>query len=156
MMRVVLCLATLLALPSPSEARRPRAKSSPACTRAYQKAVALHESARLIEARKEIAACVKAHCSPALKRKCLKRYTQIKAQIPSVIPEVRDESGRPLRDVEVTMDDEMLTPYTDGRPIQINPGQHEFSFSDEHGVIDKKTVDISPGQRNRRIAVVKR
>jgi hypothetical protein len=99
---------------------------------------------------------VKARCSTALKRKCLKRYTQIKAQIPSVIPEARDESGRALRDVEVTMDNEMLTPYTDGRAIQINPGLHEFSFSDEHGVIDKKTVEVSPGQRNRRIAVVKR
>jgi hypothetical protein len=158
MTRVVLsllCVTTLLVSFPAGAARRSRgsAKANGVCTAAFQRAVALEGETKLIQARKEISACVKSRCSTAIKRKCLVRYTRLRKNIPSVIPEVRNGNGSLVRDVEVTMDGEMLTPYTDGRALQINPGLHEFSFSDEQGVIDKKSIEIAPGQQNRRIVV---
>ena len=151
----MLCLTTLLVSLPAGAARRSRggAKANAACTTALQRAVALEGEAKLIEARKEISTCVKSRCGRAIKRKCLVRYTRLRKNIPTVIPEVRNDKGSLVRDVEVTMDGQMLTPYTDGRALQINPGLHEFSFSDEQGVIDKKSIDVAPGQQNRRIVV---
>jgi hypothetical protein len=151
----LLCVTTLLTASPAEAARRSRGKSkaNATCSATFQRAVALEGQTKLIEARKMISTCVRSRCSTAIKRKCLVRYTELRKNIPSVIPEVRNGQGSLVRDVEVTMDGQMLTPLTDGRALQINPGVHEFSFADEQGVIEKKSIEIAPGQQNRRIVV---
>jgi hypothetical protein len=95
---------------------------------------------------------MKAACG-AVRRKCAARYTQLDADIPSVIPIVTDESGSARSDVQVTMDGEVLASELDGRPLSVDPGLHAFEFATDGGVLATRKVMIVQGERNRPITI---
>jgi hypothetical protein len=157
--QLVICTLTLFAWVDPGEAakrkKKPSAKADAACVEAFKRALELEKEEQFIPARKVLYDCAHAKCGALIKRKCNVRYFVVKRATPSVIPTATDENGDRMTDVEVTMDGQLLTPYTDGKAIEVNPGVHEFSFSDEKGIIAKKNVEIAPGQKNLRVAVSK-
>ena len=82
-----------------------------------------------------------------------KLYAQLESDIPSVVPLVSDENGEPRVDVQVTIDNELLTSRLDGRALPIDPGMHEFSFTADGAVLATQRLMIVQGQRNRPIAI---
>ena len=46
-----------------------------------------------------------------------------------IVPIVTDNTGAALIDVKVKVDGEALTTRLDGRPLAVDPGEHEFAFS---------------------------
>jgi hypothetical protein len=123
-----------------------------ACVAAFNAAQQRAQSGHLREARESFSVCARPSCGDFLRQECTTRYTQLDADIPSVVPIVTDENGAPRVDVQVTMDGEMLTPQLDGRALPVDPGMHEFSFSTDGSVFSGKIL-IVEGQRNRTISV---
>ncbi|MEA2697234.1 MAG: hypothetical protein QOI66_1505 [Myxococcales bacterium] len=93
--------------------------------------------------------CAVASCGSFLLHACTSRYTQLDADIPSVVPLVTDGAGDPLRDVQVVMDGQLLTDKLDGHALPVDPGRHEFSFIVGGQTVDTQTILIATGQRNR-------
>jgi hypothetical protein len=131
-----------------------KGKPAAACVSSYKRGIKLQDAGKLIDARKAMVMCAQqTRCAAAVRKECKLRYTQLRDEIPSVIPSVTDEKGAPVTDVEVTMDGTLLTAEIDGRAVEINPGVHEFSFASSKGLIAKQKLEISPRQRNRPITI---
>ncbi len=141
----------LLVLAAPAAARAAD-KGHKACVDSYKEANRQERAAKLREALKSFTTCSQPACGVVLRRECLLRYSQVQADIPSVVPVVTDSTGEPIMDVKVSMDGEVLTSKIDGRAVAVDPGLHEFSFVTPAGSASQKIV-ILQGQRNRPITV---
>ncbi|HXI56984.1 MAG TPA: hypothetical protein VNO55_13045 [Polyangia bacterium] len=115
----------------------------------YKNAQRRAHAGRLREAKDLMMKCASASCGSFLLHACTSRYTQLDADIPSVVPLVADGSGQPLADVQVVMDGQLLTDKLDGHALPVDPGRHEFSFIVRGENIDTQTLLIATGQRNR-------
>ena len=124
-----------------------------ACTDAYTQAQEKAQTAHLREAKELLAKCAKVVCGSFLQKECGTLYTQLEADIPSIVPLVTDDAGQPMVLVEVKMDGELLTSRLDGHALPVDPGSHEFSFGTDAGVFATRKVNIMQGQRNRTISV---
>ena len=107
---------------------------------------------KLVEARELFIRCSKAACGSPLREECTTRFTQLTADIPSVVPVVTNAAGNPETNVEVNVDGERLTSSLDGHSFLLDPGVREFSFSKDGHIFATQTVMIVQGQRNRLIA----
>jgi hypothetical protein len=121
------------------------------CVVVYKAAEKLASSSHLRRAKELMLACAKPACGVPLRRSCLLRAAQLQEDIPTIVPVVTDDPAP--KGVQVSMDGELLTSRIDGSAVPIDPGTHEFSFSDAEGVIGSQKVVILQGQRNRPIAV---
>jgi hypothetical protein len=154
---VMLCAARGSGEPDATDKTAKDAKKNPrACKIAYKSAQELELSGHLLQARETYRLCAKITCSAFFKQECSTRYTQLGADIPSVVPIVTTASGQPRQDVRVTMDGSLLASSLDGRAFPIDPGVHEFSFSTDGGVIATQKLTIVAGQRNQPISMAMR
>ena len=158
---LVLTLAGLSFLILPGRARakakqgKRRAPSNETiglCVTNYKTGLDREQSGKLVEARELFIRCSKAACGSPLREECTTRFTQLTADIPSVVPVVHDATGRPQTDVAVNVDGERLTSSLDGHSCLLDPGVREFSFSKDGHIFATQTVMIVQGQRNRLIS----
>jgi hypothetical protein len=137
----------------PPVKKKPLSAACVAATKAYKHAVESQKSGHLRDAVEAYRECQESTCG-SLAATCATKSTQLCASMPSVVPLVTDEQGAPKVDVEVKMDQATLTSHLDGKGIPVDPGVHEFTFSDQGGkVFATQKVMIVEGQRNRAIAV---
>jgi hypothetical protein len=129
------------------------AEDERACSVAYARAQERERAAHLVEARELLQTCAKASCGKVLYEACTAMFTQIEADIPSIVPVVTDGAGAPRVDVQVTMDKEPLTARIDGRAFRVDPGMHEFAFSTSDGVFATRKVLVVQGKHNRAISI---
>ena len=148
-----LIVAIAVAWPSPAFSRTRRARAPTSCVSTYQEAHGLEVAGRLQDAQRLYLACTRTTCGALLRNECQLRYTQLAADIPSVIPVVTDAAGRPVTDVRVTIDGEALTARIDGRAIAVDPGVHTFAFEMSDGAVAARRIVILQGQRNLPLAV---
>jgi len=129
------------------------AEDERACSIAYARAQERERAAHLLEARELLQSCAKASCGKVLYQACTAMFTQIDADLPSIVPVVTDGTGAPRVDVQVTVDKEPLTARIDGRAFRVDPGMHEFAFSTGDGVFATRKVLVVQGKHNRAISV---
>jgi hypothetical protein len=150
--------ATVLVFGASSQAAPPKksksSKSSSSetktqCVYAYKNGAAQAAAGQMRLALESLKSCAHAHCGTAVFKECSRRAVMLEADIPSVVPLVVDAGGRTVADVQVTMDGEMLVSKIDGRAINVDPGEHEFAFKNERGVLGTLKVIVPQGQRNR-------
>jgi hypothetical protein len=153
------CLAIAglaLLLPEAAMAKRDKRGSAPeavaACVDNYKSGLDKEQSGHLRQARELFIKCSKASCGSPLRDECTTRFTQLSADIPSIVPIVTDEAGGPQTEVEVRVDGERLTSSLDGHSFALDPGVREFSFSKDGRVFATQKVMIVQGQRNRLIS----
>src|SRR5256885_1613123 len=77
------------------------AKPRLACQRAYRSALALEQAGRLREAQKKLRQCARPACGRVLESQCTLRHGRSLAEMPSVVPVVKDDAGDPIIDVQV-------------------------------------------------------
>jgi hypothetical protein len=143
--------------PPPREtSAKSRSSSFPedqACLSAFRGAEASEQAGHLRAAKERLFLCGQPLCPRAIRNQCAVRYTQIEADIPSVVLVVQDNSGTPQSDIQVAADGEPLASHLDGRALPMDPGLHRFTFSKSGEVIARQSVMIAQGQRNRLVAV---
>jgi hypothetical protein len=123
------------------------------CVAAYKTGMPLKEAGHLIEARRALMGCVAKSCGAVLRRECKKELSQATRGIASVVPTVTDEAGATLSQVEVTMDGAVLASRLTGKPLFVDPGDHQFSFKSGSGAAASQNVSVAVGERNRPISV---
>jgi hypothetical protein len=129
----------------------PPARAGGVCAASSQQAREHVQAGRLRRAREAFALCAKSSCG-GLAQQCRSGLQQLDSDIPSVIPVASDPTGAQRIDVRVSVDGELLTSRIDGRSWEVDPGEHEFSFSTEQGEVYSEKVLILQGQRNRVVA----
>jgi hypothetical protein len=124
-----------------------------ACRASLHSAQEMEKSGQLAEASQLFASCADKVCGASVWRGCVAGNSRVRAILPSIIPVAVDKNGDPRADVEVKMDGRVITSELTGRPIAVDPGPHDFSFSVGSGVFASAKITIVEGERNRSLSV---
>jgi hypothetical protein len=122
------------------------------CRASYEQAQTLRRDERLEAARAQLLIC-KETCPDALVTECGKWLAEVDALMPTVRLTAKDQDGKPLTDVRVTIDGHAaLEPF--GGALSISPGDHRFRFERRGSVPAEVHADVHAGERDHAIAVV--
>ncbi|MDB4934896.1 MAG: uncharacterized protein JWP87_1868 [Labilithrix sp.] len=162
----IMCgVAALIASSNASAAPRQKTASSPKppnqCAAAYKTAQEREEAGRLLAARALAVSCAKVSCGMTLMEQCAAMHAQIESDLPSFLPVVTDAAGAPRADVEVRVDGELVASRLEGRPLAIDPGAHDVTFTTNGGsshdqkfaLVTTVKVNIDARDRGRQIAI---
>jgi hypothetical protein len=103
--------------------------------------------------RAQLLACAAPTCPALVRKECGSRMDEVSAQIPTVVFEVRDATGRELSAVTITMDDGPLADHLDGTALMLDPGVHSFSFVADGQPSFSEDIVLHEGEKDRHIRV---
>lgn len=157
-------LAALLGLSGRASAEEPAPPASSestaadgkaACIAAFDQAQRDRAASHLLASQKQLLECSRPACGVTLMSECTQMYTDIERALPSVVLSAHDEAREvDLTAVEVAIDGKPFSPSIDGRPIPLDPGKYEFTFTAVgHAPIRREAV-IGTGDKYRLISVV--
>ncbi len=155
---LVMTLATALALAPTTvyggDADDPEVdQSKQACATAFEQGQTLRDETKLLAAKEQLAICAEASCPGFVSSKCVTWLEEVTAQIPSVVISATGADGSDTSAVEVRLDGELVAETLDGKPLEIDPGQHVFTF--EHGGLPPVELSVlaKQGEKNRMVEV---
>jgi hypothetical protein len=148
----------------PHHRRAPQPKVQPApvverpddgaCTETLKNALAREAEGQLRGAEELFRSCARPTCTGFAREQCAIHFKTLESDVPTVVLVVSDTSGASRSDVRVRVDGALFAAQVDGRPLPIDPGLHDFSFSTGDHVFATQKVLILQGQRNRFITAI--
>jgi hypothetical protein len=149
-MRVVPC-ATLLALVTISSGAFADGKAD--CAAAYTDSQSLRDAHKLVETRARLRVCSQPMCASFMQKDCAQWLEQIEQRLPSIVLIAHTGGGAPLIDTTVVIDDAPTPVATklDGRAIDVDPGEHKFTFTTPSGDRVVVTSVILEGERAQKV-----
>lgn len=130
-----------------------RADDKAECVAAYSSAQDLRTAGKLVESRRELVVCARAACTDFIARDCSQWLGEIENAMPTIVVAAKNDEGKDVTDVTVTVDGVLLFDHLDGRAVPLNPGSRTFTFG--HGDYPPITqqVLVRMGEKNREIEV---
>ena len=99
------------------------------CIDSYSRAQDFRKVGELRRARQELLVCASSSCALALRTDCAQWLSEVERLIPSIVLGATDAEGHDLVDVTVRFDGTTLTEHLDGRPVDLDPGEHVLRFT---------------------------
>lgn len=124
------------------------------CISAVEQGLTLRQKGQLRDALKVLTACTDPTCPTELRTECAQRIDAIGAAMPTLVIAAKDGAGNDLVNVTVTMDGTPLVSSLDGRPLSIDPGEHDFRFETAGQPTVEKKLVLREGEKNRTETVV--
>jgi len=124
-----------------------------ACVDAHGQAQVLRRTGRLRAARARLVTCSAASCPALVSSDCTTWLGEVEAEQPTVIVASHDEAGRDVGSVRVTIDGEVLTTKLDGRPLDVDPGEHVFRGQFPGGRVAEARVILRAAEKDRVVAL---
>ena len=158
--RRALALAVVVLWAGPAQAKRAKkphataGKQHAQCRETLNNAEAQEQTNHLIDAARLFASCARKSCGALIYRQCKQEWGRLDRAIPSVILTASEAVGSAPLEVQVTIDGGAISPPPPGRPLAVDPGQHEFAFKSADGRTASQKVMIARGEHRRSIAVV--
>lgn len=152
--RVFACALALGATIVPARASANPTKQE--CIDAINDGQDLRQAHKVVEAKTRFAVCIASSCPASLRDDCGKRLADTTAAVPTLVFEVTDARGNDLASVRVAMDGKPLVETLTGSAVEVDPGQHQFSFEDDAGVVRRaqRTLIVAEGDRDRHVHIV--
>ena len=114
--------------PPPAPTPAPALDVDEACMASYTGAQQSRLHAQLRLARKQLLACLHPSCSQVLRKDCAAWLDEVEALVPSVAVTARDPSGKPVTDVRLSVDGEVVAESISAVPVGVDPGAHTLRF----------------------------
>jgi hypothetical protein len=124
------------------------------CVDANTKGQGLQGAGKLADARLQFHTCAAASCPAIVRSDCTTRLDQIDRIQPSMVFDVKDSKGADLVDVRVSADGQVLTEHLDGKPLNVDPGLHSFTFEVAGQPAVSEQLLVKEGDAGRREHVV--
>jgi hypothetical protein len=121
------------------------------CLAAHEQAQIQRMDSKLIEAMAQLRKCSEAECPAFIRGDCIRWLEEVHNAIPTVSLVASSEDGDES-DVEVFIDDELLTDHLDGRAFELNPGIYVFRFERPPADPVVKRVILREGEKNRLVS----
>lgn len=153
MMKTAAVAASLFACTSVAFAQQPPAPvTRKECTPAYTDTQVHRKDGRLRDARAAAIKCSQTVC--IFQRKdCVMWLEEIEAAMPTVVFAARDESGRDVATASVEVDDVVVQESLDGKPQEIDPGQHKVVFRSQGFPAVEQSVLIVDAEKGKVVSV---
>ncbi|WP_394842444.1 hypothetical protein LZC95_35915 [Pendulispora brunnea] len=148
-MRLVPTLMMAAVLAATSSAR---ADEKDVCASSSEYAQRLLAQGKMIEARGQLLICTRMVCPAVVKQDCDGWLSTLDATIPSLVVAARDEEGRDLLDLKVTLDGAAVDPLN-GRAVPVDPGVHRLRVEAAGKLPVEQRVVVHEGERARPVTV---
>jgi hypothetical protein len=125
-----------------------------ACARSFEQSQRLRNESHYVAASDEVLKCANLSCGEALFNECTKIFGELQTATPSVVFAARDSAGNELTNVAVAIDGKPNNSVLDGKPVRVDPGNHEFSFSSNGFMATEQVFLIRAGEQFRPLSVV--
>ncbi len=131
--------ASRAAADGPSDANKAR------CATAYERAQELQRNERLLSARRELVVC-RDTCPGRLRRDCEQWLADVDAILPTVAIRPQGGDGRPLGNVRVTVDGELLGDAPK-EPVVLDAGAHVLRFEHPDSAAVEARITLQSNER---------
>lgn len=123
------------------------------CIAASEKGQQVRDQGQYSAARDAFTQCARDVCPSIVRRDCTRWLSDLTQLWPSLVFGAKDDAGNDVVAVTVRADGNQLATSLDGKPIQIDPGQHVFRFEAAGFPPVERTVVVHAGEKSRLIAV---
>jgi hypothetical protein len=149
-MRIIVVGLAVLSVGRVAQASSP-AEEKRACVAASTEGQVARDEGRLLEAREQLLLCAQDQCPAVVRKSCGEWLADIEERIPSVVVRALDESGQDLTDASLSIDGKEVP--LDGRPVMLDPGQHELQVTEAGGVTGERKVLLAEKEKSRLVNV---
>jgi hypothetical protein len=119
------------------------------CIAASERALSLASDHMLRGQRAQLLVCAAERCPAEVRTDCAKHLEEVRAEIPTIIFEVKGPGGTDVTAVMITMDDQPLADHLEGVALEVDPGQHSFRFEAPGLAPTTKSLLIQQAQKDR-------
>jgi hypothetical protein len=123
------------------------------CIAAADQGQSLRDEGKYSRARETFAKCARDACPKVVAQSCNRWLHETDEATPTVVLGARDEAGQDLTNAQVAMDGGPLAESLDGKPVQVDPGQHVFRFARPGSEPAEASVVLRAGEKNRVVGV---
>jgi hypothetical protein len=123
------------------------------CVSAYERSQQLRREGKLHAALEQATVCAQPSCPVVAQRDCARWFDEVERAMPTLIVDARGADGKDLTLVRVTLDGKLIAERLDGKPVQLDPGEHRFRFEGPRGQVIEETVVAREGEKERRLTV---
>jgi len=148
-MRRTLALTAVLTLGWCLRDGQARADDKRVCIQASEQGQSLRDSGKYTQAQAAFTQCARDACPAIVHRDCTRWLSDLTQLWPSVVFGAKDASGNDKVDVTVSADGSPLASTLDGKPVQIDPGEHVFKFEAQGLPAVERTLLVRAGEKGR-------
>lgn len=120
------------AAPAADSAQPPAAEApksaAETCSAAYERTQTEKLAGHYVAASAAALECSQLQCNSAIVQECVRFYSALESETPTVVFSARKAEGGELTDVRVEMDGKKVADSITGRPFSLDPGPHNFVF----------------------------
>jgi hypothetical protein len=123
------------------------------CAKASERGQELRDDGKYRSAREAFKSCSRPSCPMLVQSDCIKWLADLDATSPSVVIVAKDGKGSDVTAVTVAVDGAPLTTALDGRPLLVDPGEHEFRYEARGFPAQNARIVIHAGEKSRLLTV---
>ncbi len=128
-----------------------RADDKSRCIKASEQGQQLRDAGKYQAARDAFTQCSRDACPAIVRRDCTRWLADLTQLWPSVVLGAKDAKGNDKVDVTVSIDGTPLASSLDGKPVQVDPGQHTFRFEAQGSPAVERQVLVRAGDKSRQV-----
>jgi hypothetical protein len=148
-MRRALAVTAVLVLGSTLAGGAARADDKGRCISASEQGQQLRDSGKYRAARDAFTQCTRDACPAIVRRDCTRWLSDVTQLWPSVVFGAKDPAGNDLASVSVFADGVPIASTLDGKPVQIDPGEHVFRFETGGFHAVERQLLVRAGEKSR-------
>jgi hypothetical protein len=111
------------------------------CLRAHEEAQETRKASKFSEARKLLRACAQDACPDLIRADCLPWLADLERVYPAVVFDAYVD-GRQVRVAHAYIDGQLATDRIDGKPVELDPGEHAFRIEVSDFPPNEQTIVI--------------
>jgi hypothetical protein len=108
----------------------------------------------LVDARARFRACADPACPDFVVRDCARWQQEVEALLPTIVAGARDDQGNDIAAATLHVDGLLRSERLAGSAIELDPGEHTFSFSAQGYVRAERHVVVREGEKSRILVVM--
>lgn len=113
---------------APAPAAEAPKSAAETCSSAYERTQTEKLAGHYVAASAAALECSQLQCNSAIVQECVRFYSALEQETPTLVFSARKAEGGELTDVRVEMDGKVVAEQITGRPFAADPGPHNFVF----------------------------
>jgi hypothetical protein len=126
------------------------------CIAAVEQGQTQRDDGKYRQARLSFLACAQDACPRVIQQSCTKWLRELDESAPTIVVAAKDDQGNDLTDVNVTFDGAPFATLLDGKPIEVDVGEHVLRFDREGSLPVEQKLLLRAGEKARLVAVTLR
>jgi hypothetical protein len=123
------------------------------CVSAADEGQTARDDGKYRKARELFITCSRSICPSVVLKSCAQWLREVDQDAPTVVLGAKDDGGNDLSTVKVTFDGQPIADQLDGKPIQVDLGEHTLRFEHEGAPPVEQHIVFRAGEKNRAVVV---